>query len=369
MDLGNFSISLAVKDLEASKRFYEKLGFDAFMGDAAQNWLILKNGDHVIGLFQGMFEKNILTFNPGWDANAQTLGDFTDVRELQRQLQDPGCRVRDDRRREHDRPGQLHRRGPGREPDPRRPARLKIRPMRAALRDRYGPPEVVALRDVERPTATGDQVLVRVHAASVNRADLDGLDPRPAFVRLFIGSARAAESRASASTSRASSRPWVPEVTRFQPGDRVFGDMYAFRAGSFAEYVCAPERAFATMPTACRSRKRRRCRIRPSSRVQGLRRRNGRTVGAGRQGPDRRRVGQRRPIRGPDREIARRRGDRRLQHRRRWTSFARSAPTTCIDYTTIDYTKTGERYDWILDTDSHHSIMRVRRALDRTACT
>ena len=90
MDLGNFSISLAVKDLEASRRFYEKLGFEAFMGDATQNWLILKNGDHVIGLFQGMFEKNILTFNPGWDASAQPLGDFTDVRDLQRQLMAEG---------------------------------------------------------------------------------------------------------------------------------------------------------------------------------------------------------------------------------------------------------------------------------------
>lgn len=86
MELGAFSISLAVKDLEASRQFYEKFGFKAFHGDASQNWLILKNGDHVIGLFQGMFEKNILTFNPGWDGNAQPLASFTDVRELQRQL-------------------------------------------------------------------------------------------------------------------------------------------------------------------------------------------------------------------------------------------------------------------------------------------
>ena len=90
MDLGNFSVSLAVKDIEASKRFYEKLGFKVFAGDQSQNWLILKNGDHVIGLFQGMFEKNILTFNPGWDSNAQPLGKFTDVRELQRRLKASG---------------------------------------------------------------------------------------------------------------------------------------------------------------------------------------------------------------------------------------------------------------------------------------
>jgi catechol 2,3-dioxygenase-like lactoylglutathione lyase family enzyme len=77
---------LAVKDLEASRRFYEKFGFTVFGGDAAENWLILKNGDHVIGLFQGMFDKNMLTFNPGWDQNAQPQDAFTDVRELQRQL-------------------------------------------------------------------------------------------------------------------------------------------------------------------------------------------------------------------------------------------------------------------------------------------
>ena len=86
MQVGAFSVSLAVKDIRASKSFYEKFGFQSFAGDAAQNWLILKNGDHVIGLFQGMFEKNILTFNPGWDQNAQKLESFTDVRELQRQL-------------------------------------------------------------------------------------------------------------------------------------------------------------------------------------------------------------------------------------------------------------------------------------------
>jgi catechol 2,3-dioxygenase-like lactoylglutathione lyase family enzyme len=90
MQLGVFSISLAVRDLKASRSFYEKFGFTAFAGDAAHNWLILKNGDHIIGLFQGMFEKNILTFNPGWDSNAQPLASFTDIRELQRQLKAQG---------------------------------------------------------------------------------------------------------------------------------------------------------------------------------------------------------------------------------------------------------------------------------------
>jgi lactoylglutathione lyase len=93
MELGTFSISLAVKDLEASRTFYEKFGFKVFAGDASQNWLIMKNGNHVIGLFQGMFEKNILTFNPGWDSNAQKLATFTDVRELQNQLKAQGVEL------------------------------------------------------------------------------------------------------------------------------------------------------------------------------------------------------------------------------------------------------------------------------------
>jgi lactoylglutathione lyase len=77
MELGAFSISLAVKDMGASRAFYENLGFKALAEDASQNWLILKNGPHAIGLFQGMFEKNILTFNPGWDSNASKLSTFT----------------------------------------------------------------------------------------------------------------------------------------------------------------------------------------------------------------------------------------------------------------------------------------------------
>lgn len=90
MELGNFSISLAVKDIGASKLFYENLGFTVFMGDQSQNWLIMKNGDHNIGLFQGMFDQNILTFNPGWNSAAQPLKEFTDVRELQRRLKASG---------------------------------------------------------------------------------------------------------------------------------------------------------------------------------------------------------------------------------------------------------------------------------------
>lgn len=93
MQLGAFSVSLAVADIEASRVFYEKLGFTVFAGDQSQNWLIMKNGDHAIGLFQGMFDKNILTFNPGWDSDAQQLSEFTDVRELQRQLKALGVNM------------------------------------------------------------------------------------------------------------------------------------------------------------------------------------------------------------------------------------------------------------------------------------
>ncbi len=90
MKLGAFSVSLAVKDIKASKAFYEKLGFAEAGGDITHNWLILRNGTTVIGLFQGMFENNILTFNPGWNQNAETLDSYTDVRDLQKSLRESG---------------------------------------------------------------------------------------------------------------------------------------------------------------------------------------------------------------------------------------------------------------------------------------
>lgn len=93
MDLGALTVCLTVKDLEASRAFYAKFGFTVSGGDASQNWLVMKNGDHKIGLFQGMFEKNMLTFVPGWDSNGQPLGTFTDVRELQRQLKAKGVEL------------------------------------------------------------------------------------------------------------------------------------------------------------------------------------------------------------------------------------------------------------------------------------
>lgn len=93
MKLGAFSISLAVKDLNVSRAFYENLGFEKFAGDTAMNYLIMKNGNSLIGLFQGMFENNILTFNPGWDENANKLNSFDDVRDIQKHLKEKGVEL------------------------------------------------------------------------------------------------------------------------------------------------------------------------------------------------------------------------------------------------------------------------------------
>lgn len=106
MELGAFSVSLAVKDIEASKSFYEKLGFAAMGGNQSQGWLILKNGSTVIGLFQGMFEQNILTFNPGWDQSASPVASFVDVRDVQKSLDAQGVNITT--RADPDRTGPAH---------------------------------------------------------------------------------------------------------------------------------------------------------------------------------------------------------------------------------------------------------------------
>ncbi|NQZ90409.1 MAG: VOC family protein [Colwellia sp.] len=93
MELGAFSVSLSVKDIEESKVFYQKIGFKKIGGEQSQNWLILRNGDHTIGLFQGMFEGNIMTFNPGWDKNCKTLESYTDVRELLKEFEAQGVNI------------------------------------------------------------------------------------------------------------------------------------------------------------------------------------------------------------------------------------------------------------------------------------
>jgi len=102
MQLGAFSISLAVKDISRSKTFYEKLGFSQFAGDLEHKYLIMKNGEHIIGLFQGMFEDNILTFNPGWDHACNQLDDFTDVRDIKKTCETAGLEILQDTRTDTD---------------------------------------------------------------------------------------------------------------------------------------------------------------------------------------------------------------------------------------------------------------------------
>lgn len=96
MKVGAFSVSLAVKDIEVSKQFYQNLGFEVFGGNQEQNWLMMRNAEHIIGLFQGMFDSNILTFNPGWDQNAQNIEDFDDIREIKQKLLDSGASLTHD---------------------------------------------------------------------------------------------------------------------------------------------------------------------------------------------------------------------------------------------------------------------------------
>jgi catechol 2,3-dioxygenase-like lactoylglutathione lyase family enzyme len=107
MELGAFSVSLAVKDIHASRDFYEKLGFEVFAGELTANWLIMRNGQATIGLFQDMFEKNILTFNPGWDQDAKALDEFSDVREIQGQLKASGLDLESEVEAESVGPGSL----------------------------------------------------------------------------------------------------------------------------------------------------------------------------------------------------------------------------------------------------------------------
>jgi NADPH:quinone reductase-like Zn-dependent oxidoreductase len=236
--------------------------------------------------------------------------------------------------------------------------------MKAAIKERYGPPEVVELREIEKPVPVAGQVLVRVRAASVNRADLDGLKPRPAFVRLLIGLRAPKVGRRGVGLDVAGVVEAVgPNATRFRPGDEVFGDMSLYPSqGTFAEYVCAPEKAFESMPAALSFEE---ASTLPHSAIlalQGLRRRDGRTFGPG----DKVLIDGASGNVGPFAvQIAKSRGAEVTGvSSPSKMDFVRSLGADhVLDYTKVDYTKLPERYDWILDTDSHHSILRVRRAL------
>ena len=185
--------------------------------------------------------------------------------------------------------------------------------MKAAFRDRYGAPaDVVGLRETDRPTPKDGEVLVRVHAASVNRADFDGIEPRPAFVRLFLGLRAPRNPRLGLDVAGVVESVGT-DVTRFMPGDRVFADLYPFGQGAFAEYVCAPERAFQPIPDGLSFEVASTLPHSAILAVQGLRLRDGRTPEPGDRVLDRRCLGQRRSVRGPDREVDGRGGHRRLQ--------------------------------------------------------
>ncbi len=234
--------------------------------------------------------------------------------------------------------------------------------MRAAFHDRYGPPEVVELREVERPTPSKDQVLVRVRAASVNRADLDGLKPKPGFVRLFMG-LRAPRNHEVGIDAAGVVEAIGPDVTRFKPGDEVMTDLFAAgRFGAFAEFVCAREKAFQPIPAGMSFEE---AATLPHSAVlalQGMRTRDGRTFkpgdtvlidgASGNVGPFAVQI-----AKAMGAEVSGVASGDKLD-------LVRSLGADhVIDYKKVDYTKAGERYDWIVAVDSHYSIFAVRRAL------
>jgi NADPH:quinone reductase-like Zn-dependent oxidoreductase len=233
--------------------------------------------------------------------------------------------------------------------------------MKAAVRDRYGSTDVVRLEDVDRPVPSDDQVLVRLEAASVNRADLDGLGPRPSFARLFMG-IRAPRNHGVGLDVAGVVESVGPSATRFQPGDRVFSDMFSFGQGTFAEYVCAPERAFEQMPASMTFDDAATLPHSAILAVQGLRLRNGRSIKPG----DKVLIDGASGNVGPFAvQIAKSRGAEvtGVCSPGKVDLVRSLGADHVIDYTKVDYTRTGQRYDWIVDTDSHHPILGIRRAL------
>jgi NADPH:quinone reductase-like Zn-dependent oxidoreductase len=233
--------------------------------------------------------------------------------------------------------------------------------MKAAFADRYGPPEVVEVRDVETPAPVENRVLVRVRAASVNRADLDGLGPRPGFARAFVGLRAPRNPRVGIDVA-GEVEAVGPSVSRFKPGDRVFGDLFAYGGGAFAEYVCPREKAFEPIPDGMSFEDAATLPHAAVLALQGLRLRNGRTIepgmrvlvdgASGNVGPFAVQV-----AKAMGAEVT---GVARTEK----LDFVRSLGADhVIDYTASDYTRSGERYDWIVDVDSHHGVLAARRAL------
>jgi len=233
--------------------------------------------------------------------------------------------------------------------------------MKAAVRYRYGGPEQVRIEELATPVPGEGQVLVRVHTASVNRADLDYIAPRPQFIRAFVGLRKPTNPRLGVDVAGVVESVG-PGATRFTPGDRVFGDLLPFAMGSFAELVVAKEKAFlpipdgidfdtaATLPHAA------------VLAIQGLRTRDGRTIKPG----DRVLVDGASGNVGPFAvQIAKWKGAEVTGVcRTEKVEFVRSLGVDhVLDYRTTDFTKQPERYDWIVASDSHHPLRSVRRAL------
>jgi NADPH:quinone reductase-like Zn-dependent oxidoreductase len=234
--------------------------------------------------------------------------------------------------------------------------------MKAAFADRYGAPEVIEIREVDRPVPTDDQVLIRVRAASVNRADLDGIQPKPGFVRLFRG-LRAPKEPEVGIDAAGVVEAVGPGVRRFKPGDEVMTDLFAAgQFGAFAEYVCAREKAFEPIPVGMSFEE---AATLPHSAVlalQGMRMRDGRTFkpgdkvlidgASGNVGPFAVQI-----AKSMGAEVTGVASGDKLD-------FVRALGADhVIDYEQVDYTRTGETYDWIVAVDSHYSIFAVRRAL------
>ncbi len=233
--------------------------------------------------------------------------------------------------------------------------------MRAAVRERYGPPEVVEVRQVERPVASADGVLIRVRAASVNRADLDAIYPRWQFLRLFSGLRRPRQKRVGLDVAGVVEAVG-PDVGRFKVGDRVFADLFNSGAGAFAEYALAPERAFEPMPDGMSFED---AATLPHSAIlalQGLRHPSGRSP----------QPGQRVLVVGASGNV----GPFAVQIAKSMGAHVTGVASTdkldfvrslgadeVIDYRTTDYTRTGDRWDWVVDVDAHHSLLRWRGAL------
>lgn len=238
---------------------------------------------------------------------------------------------------------------------------ISTRRIRAAVRDRYGPPEVVEVREVDLAPPAAGEVQVRVRAASVNRADLDALYARWAFLRLFLG-LRGPRSQRLGIDAAGVVEAVGPGVTRLKPGDEVFGDLFPYGQDAFSEAVNAPEKAFATLPAGMSFEE---ASTIPHSAIlalQGLRLSSGRTVGAG----DRVLIVGASGSVGPYAvQIAKSRGAHvtGVASTGKLDLVRSLGADEVIDYRTTDYTSTGVRFDWILDVNAHHPVRRWRGAV------